>query len=155
MTPGNGLEEDGTAEEEFEEGQRPSTLRRVMLGALALVVSVVVVSGVWIAIDVLRVKHALTDARSQANDLTAQLKEVGPGGEPAIATQLHRDVARARSITHDRPWSIGRHLPLVGSSFTAVAQATDAVEPIASAGVPALTKLASERDKGTLSVSNG
>ncbi|HET6152121.1 MAG TPA: DUF4012 domain-containing protein [Marmoricola sp.] len=125
------------------------------LRALALVVSVVVVSGVWIAIDVLRVKHALTDARSQANDLTAQLKEVGPGGEPAIATQLHRDVAHARAITHDRPWTIGRHLPFVGSNFTALAQATDAVDGITTEGIPALTKLATERDNGTLSVSEG
>lgn len=150
MTPGNGVE-NATSDND---GPRASVARRYVLGALALLAGVVLVLTTWLVVDVLRVRAALNDAKDQADELTTQLKEVGPGGEQAIASQLARDVVKAREISHGRIWSIGEHLPVIGGDFEVIAETTAAVEEIATEGIPALTRLAAERDSGDLGLAN-
>lgn len=151
MTPGNGFE--GITIDN--DGSRKRVTRRHVLIAAASIGAVVVVLGLWLTIDVLRVRAALNDAKDQASDLAEQVKIVGPGGEGAIASQLARDVTTARKITEGPMWSLGKHLPLVGADFQVVAEAIQAVEEVATDGVPGLTQLATERDNGQLAVDNG
>jgi hypothetical protein len=151
MTPGDGI----TAEANDDDGLRASVARRYVVWGAAAFGAVLLALIVWMVVDVLRVRSALNDAKDQANDLAAQLKEVGPGGESAIADQLAADVVRARKITDGPMWSIGSHLPLVGGDFKVVHEATHAVSDVATEGIPALTKLATDRDNGGLGVKNG
>lgn len=151
MTPGNGFE-DTTSDND---GPRASVARRYVLTAAAVLGVVVVVLGLWMTIDVLRVRAALADARQQADDLTEQIRTAGPGGEGAIARQLGRDVTRARSITDGTIWSLGTRIPVFGKDFQVVAEAARAVEEVATVGVPGLTELADLRDNGTLGVQDG
>lgn len=150
MKPGNGFEADTS-----DGGSRASvTRRRLLIGAAALS-GIVVILGLWLTIDVLRVRAALNDARSQADDLTEQLKTAGPGGESAIAGQLGKDVSKAHGITQGTIWSLGKRLPIVGVDFQVLAEAADAIEKVATVGVPGLTALSNERDNGDLAVKDG
>lgn len=151
MTPGNGpgsttLENDGS--------RSSVTRRRVRIGA-GVLGAVVLVLGIWLAVDVLRVRSALNDAKLQANDLAEALKAEGPGGESAIAGQLGRDVDKARGITGGTVWSLGKHVPLVGADFQVVAEAVDALEEVAEVGVPGLTAMAAERDNSQQAIKDG
>ncbi|WP_354438067.1 DUF4012 domain-containing protein [Marmoricola sp. OAE513] len=129
--------------------------RRYVLAAVGTLGAVVLVLAIWMIVDVLRVRAALNDARTQANDLTEQFKVVGPGGENQIAAQLGRDITKARKITEGPMWSLGEKLPLLGGDFQVVAEAASAIEDVANVGVPGLTKLSTERDNGALSVKDG
>lgn len=151
MTPGNGFEGITTDND----GSRVRVTRRYVLIATAVLGGIVLLLGLWITIDVLRVRAALNDAKDQASDLAEQIETVGPGGEAAIAGQLGRDVTKARRITDGPMWSLGKHLPVFGEDFRVVAEATDAIEEVATVGVPGLTQLATERDNGQLAVKDG
>jgi hypothetical protein len=151
MTPGNGYEGAKIAND----GSRNSVARRYVLIGVAALGAVVLVVSIWIVVDVLRVRAALDDARIQASDLTEQLKTVGPGGELAIASQLENDITHARSIADGPMWSFSMHLPIFGGDFTVISQALDAVEPVASNGLPALVQLSEDRDNGELGIKDG
>lgn len=151
MTPGNGFE----VETSVDDGSRNSVTRRYVLLGGALVGGLILVLAIWMVVDVLRVRAALKDAETQANDLTEQLKVAGPGGEGAIARQLGEDVERARDITDGLMWSLGEKLPILGGDFQVISEATHAIDKVATVGVPGLTRLATERDNGELGVKNG
>jgi hypothetical protein len=129
--------------------------RSILKLALLVVLAAVVLAAVWLTVEVLRVRAALSDARTQASELTEQLSTPGPGGESAIAKQLAEDVEHAGDIIDGPAWAVGRRLPFVGADFDVVADAVDAVTEITTEGVPALTDLAAERDDGSLGVTKG
>ena len=117
-------------------GGSPSVVRRAVLWTLLGALAVVLLIAVWVVVDVLRVRAALSDARTQANDLAEQLKVYGPGGEKAIAGQLKKDVDRARDITDGPAWAIGKHLPVFGGDRSTASAWLLSSQPALAGAVP-------------------
>ncbi|MCW2787125.1 MAG: hypothetical protein JWP74_3642 [Marmoricola sp.] len=123
--------------------------------ACAIVLGVVLVLGVWLAFDVIRVRRALLEAGDRAGQLSEQVRTGTSNDDPEVADRLQASIGHADAITHGPIWSLSKHLPIISHDFDAAAQATRTLDEIARRGIPALNELAKQRDSGALSVTKG
>lgn len=115
---------------------------RIFLWALAAVAIIGVLCAVWLGVRGYLAYGHLRDAEQTARDMREQITDAE--ATTANASDLAEDTAAAHRLTSDPVWRAAELLPWVGDQMNAVAEATAAVDDVASTALEPLIEVAQD-----------
>lgn len=126
---------------------------RVFLWILAVVAIIGVLCAAWLGVRGYLAYGHLRDAERTAQQMREQITDTE--ATASRASSLAEDTSSARSLTSDPVWRAAELLPWVGDQMNAVAEATAAVDDVASSALEPLVEVAQDFSMDDLRPTDG
>ncbi len=138
-------------------GPQPALTRTqaVSLGVAGAVVLLLVLAGVWAAIQVSSARNELTAASANATALRDAFEAGDPDRARSVLAALQANTSGARGDLDDPTVSLASHLPWVGDDVDAVRTVTAAVDDVAQDALPPLVDVAGQFTASSFSPKDG